>query len=97
MKGTLTMRTLLATALVIGLTGAPAFAQDKPPPQGAKPLSALLQTIEKSADFRNFDDIEWEHGVYEVKYYTKAGAKMTVRIDPVSGNPVPAGTVGGSK
>jgi hypothetical protein len=43
---------------------------------------------------RRFDDIEWEHGVYEVEYYTQARAKKTVRIDPVSGNPVPAGTVG---
>lgn len=90
------MRTLLATALVIGLSGAHALADDNPPPQGAKPLSVLLQTIEKSADFRNFDEIEWDDGVYEVEYYTQAGAKKTVRIDPVSGNPVPAGTVGSS-
>jgi hypothetical protein len=32
--------------------------------------------------------------VYEVEYYTPAGAKKTVRIDPVSGNLVPADTVG---
>ena len=90
------MRTLLVTALLIGVPCANAFALDNPPPQGAKPLSVLLQTVEKSADFRNFDDIEWEDGVYEIKYYTDAGAKKTIRLDPVSGNPAPAGTVGSS-
>ena len=91
------MRSLFVAALVIGLSGSLALAQESPPLQGARPLSDLLATIEKSGDFRNFDEIEWEHGVYEVEYYTKAGAKMTVRIDPVSGNPVPAATTGTSR
>jgi hypothetical protein len=92
------MHTLLVTVLVIGLSGAHALAQDNPPlPQGAKPLSALLEAIEKSTDFRNFDEIEWEDGVYEIEYYTQAGAKKTVRIHPVTGNPIPAGTVSPSR
>ncbi len=91
------MRGLFAAALLISLPSAYALAQENPPPQGAKPLSVILQGIEKNADFRNFDEIEWEHGVYEVEYYTKAGAKITIRIDAVSGNPAPAVTGGSSR
>lgn len=79
------MRALLVAALLIALpsTNAPA---DTPPPQGAKPLSEVLQGIERSADFGYIDQVEWDDGAYEVEYYTKAGEKKKVYIDPVSGN-----------
>ena len=88
MKGAL-IRTLLVAALLICLPSANALSVDAPPPQGAKPLSALLQSIEKSADFRHIDEIDWDEGVYEIKYYTQSGARKKVRVDPVSGNQRP--------
>jgi hypothetical protein len=78
------MRALLVAALLIGLPTAKALA-DAPPPQGAKPLTQLLQDIEKSADFAYFDEVDWDDGAYEVEYYTKTGAKKKLHIDPVSG------------
>ena len=80
------MRVLLVTALLIGLPSANALAGDAPPPQGAKSLSELLQSIEKSADFRYIDEVDWDDGAYEVEYYTNAGVKKKVYIDPVTGN-----------
>jgi hypothetical protein len=78
------MRTLLVAALLTGMPTAGALA-DSPPPPGAKPLTQLLQEIEKSADFGYIDEVDWDDGVYEVEYYTKTGAKKKVHIDPVSG------------
>jgi hypothetical protein len=89
MKGS-SMRTLLAAGLLIGLPSANALAQDLPPPQGAKPLSQLLQTIEKSADFAYIDEVDWDDGVFKVEYFTQAGAKKKIRIDPVTGNERPS-------
>lgn len=79
------MRALLVAAALSAWLGANAHA-DTPPPPGAKPLTELLQGIEKSPDFQYIAEIEWDDGTYEVEYYTKAGAKKKVHIDPVSGN-----------
>lgn len=82
------MRTLLVAALLLGLPATGALA-DPPPPQGAKPMTELLQNIERSADFGYFDEVEWDDGFYEVEYYTKTGTKKKIYIDPVSGNQRP--------
>ena len=52
-------------------------------------MTGLLQGIEKSADFGYFDEIEWDSGAYEVKYYTKTGTKKKIYMDAVSGNQRP--------
>ena len=57
------MRILLVTALLIGLPSANALAVDTPPPQGAKPLTEPLQSIEKSADFGYIDEVDWDDGL----------------------------------
>lgn len=80
------MRALFVAAVLVGLPSAVALAE-APPPQGAKPLSELLQSIEKGVDFGYIDEVDWDDGIYEVEYYTKAGVKKKVRIDPESGNP----------
>ncbi len=79
------MRTLLITALMIGLSSINALA-DPPPPRDAKALSEILQNIEANSDFGYFDEIEWDDGFYEVEFYTKTGTKMKIYIDPVSGD-----------
>lgn len=79
------MRSLLAAIAMIGLLAPAAFAEAPPPPQ-AKPLSEILKTVESRPDFRYIDEAEWEHGsYYEIEYYTKEGAKVKIRVDPVSG------------
>jgi hypothetical protein len=79
------MRILLVAAVMIALSMTNALA-NTPPTQGAKPLSELLQSIEKSADFGYIEEVEWDDRAYEIEYYTKTGVKKKVYIDPVSGN-----------
>lgn len=82
------MRALLVAGLLTVLPTAGVLA-DRPPPSGAKPLTELLQSIERSGDFGYFDEVEWDNGAYEVDYYTKTGTKKKIYIDPVSGNQRP--------
>ncbi len=79
---------LLAIAFGTILLIAPALAQDRPPPKNAMPLSQILQSLEKQDQLVHFADIEWEdEGYWEIKYATKDGKIVKVRIDPVSGQP----------
>jgi len=78
------MRILVASALLIGFHSTMALA-DPPPPPGSKPVSELLQSIEKSPDFGYIDEVEWEDNALEVKFYTKTGTKKKVYLDPKSG------------
>jgi len=79
------MRILVASALLIGLHTTIALA-DPPPPPGSKPVSELLQSIEKSPDFGYIDEVEWEGTALEVEFYTKTGTKKKVYLDPKSGD-----------
>jgi hypothetical protein len=58
---------------------------DEKPPADAKPVSEIARTIEQRPDFQAFESIEFEHGVYEVEYYTKEGKEKKLHLDPVSG------------
>jgi len=79
------MRILAAPALLIGFYSTTAFA-DPPPPPGSKPVSELLQSIEKTPDFGYIDEVEWEGNALEVKFYTKTGTKKKIYLDPKSGD-----------
>lgn len=75
---------LIATVfmLSVGLSG-PALAA---PPSDAMPLSEIIATIESQADFAHVDEIEWDDdGHWDVEYYRTDGSKVSVEIDPVSG------------
>jgi len=82
------MRTLLAFAALLALTSTAAVAADAPPPKDAQPLSKILQQVENRSDFAYMDEVEWDHGVYEVEYYTTSGAEVEIKIDPVTGKQV---------
>lgn len=79
------MRILIIAAVLVAMPAMAAFADSPPPPEGAKPLSQILQGVENSPNFRYFDEIEWEHGSYEIKFYTKDGTRKKIYIDPVTG------------
>ena len=75
----------LPAALLLAIFPIAIARADPPPPSNAKPLSEVLQTIEKNGDFAYFDEVEWDHGTYQVEYYTKSGTKVKIYIDPVTG------------
>jgi len=58
---------------------------DEKPPANAKLFSEIARTIEQRADFQALESIEFEHGVYEVEYYTKEGTEKKLHLDPVTG------------
>ncbi len=70
--------------LAVALHTSPAAAEEKPP-ANAKPLSELVRTIEKRADFQAFESIKFDDDAYEVEYFMKDGKEKKVHIDPVSG------------
>jgi len=82
------MRTLLIAAALITLASTAAVAADAPPPQDAQPLSAIVKQVENRPDFAYMDEVEWDHGVYEIEYYTTSGAEVEIKIDPVTGEQV---------
>ena len=76
---------LLSTVFLLApLVTHVAADQDKPP-ANAKPLSDIARTIEQRADFQAFEEIEFDDGVYKAEYYTTAGTKKKVRLDPITG------------
>lgn len=79
------MRIFLMAAALASVPLSNALARDAPPPQGAKPLSELLQGVEKRPDFQYIDEVDWDHGAYKVEYYTQQGAEVKIRIDSISG------------
>ncbi|MFD1911385.1 PepSY domain-containing protein [Halodurantibacterium flavum] len=80
-----TIRTLALGAL-IALPGALA-AQDRPP-ENAMPLSELLAMIEDREAVVYFEEVEWDDdGYWDVEFHTETG-RTTMRIDPVSGEPM---------
>jgi len=78
-------RGLLSTLSLLAVAFTTSYAAEEKPPANAKPLSEIARTIEQRADFQAFEGIEFEHGSYEVEYYTKDGKEKKLHIDPVSG------------
>ncbi|SEH83268.1 PepSY domain-containing protein [Paracoccus alkenifer] len=80
------MRLFHAAALVFFI--APAVAIAAPPPAGALKLSQIVAKLESDAgaNLAYIDEVEWDDdGYWEAEYYTTAGAKVKVRLDPATG------------
>lgn len=76
---------LIIAAIVLTFTALSAYAA---PPEGKK-LSELVAKIEKMADFQYIDEIDWnDRGYYEVEYFMKNGAKVEIKLDPNTGEPI---------
>ena len=78
--------TLSAAALSALLLAGPALAA--PPPANARSASDVMRMVEQRPDFGHLGEMEWDDGGYwKVEYRTRDGAKVELRIDPVSGQP----------
>ena len=76
---------LLGTIFLLAVTPNIGCAADEKPPANAKPFSEIARTIEQRADFQAFESIEFEHGVYEVEYYTRRGKRRNSTLIPSRG------------
>ncbi|WP_203075963.1 PepSY domain-containing protein [Falsiroseomonas ponticola] len=82
------MRQTLTAALLAASLALPAFAA--PPPGNARPASEVVRMVEQRPDFAYLSELDWDDGGYwKVEYRTRDGAKVELRIDPVTGQPRP--------
>lgn len=73
--------------VALALSAAPALA-DQVPPANALPLSAIVSALEENYDIQFIDEIDWDDdGYWEVELYTNDGAKVGLKLDPVTGEP----------
>ena len=74
---------LTAIALVL-----PAVAHAGPP-ANARALSEILSQLETGGDVAWFDEVEWDDdGYWEIEYVRADGARVELRVDPVTGEPL---------
>ncbi|MFN7002157.1 MAG: PepSY domain-containing protein [Roseinatronobacter sp.] len=73
--------------VALALSASPGYA-DRTPPPDALPLSTIVAALEARFDIQFIDEIEWDDdGYWEVEFFTNDGAKVELKIDPVSGEP----------
>lgn len=67
---------------------ATAAAADMPPPAGALPLSEVLAKLEAANQIQYVDDVDWDDdGYWDVEFISADGAKVKVKLDPLTGDP----------
>lgn len=72
--------------VALALSAAPTLA-DRIPPADALPLSIIVSGLEAQYNIQFIDEIEWDDdGYWEVEFFTNDGAKVELKIDPVSGD-----------
>ena len=55
-------------------------------PAQALPLSEIVTALESQYDIHFIDEIEWHNdGYWDVEFFTRDGAKVDLKIDPVTG------------
>lgn len=82
------MKSPLALALslsVLGFSGAALAA----PPEGALPLSEILQSVESTGEVAYVTDVEWNDGeaAWSIAYVDAEGAEGALTIDALTGQP----------
>lgn len=79
----------LAAALVVGFAFAPISALAAPPAD-SMPVSKIVQGIEQRSDFRYIKEVDWDDdGHYEIEYVTTDGARVEIKVNPRTGEPIP--------
>jgi len=86
-------RRILALSLAVLFASTPLLAQmtneNAVPPENAMKASAIIAKIEARADFRYLDELDWDdEGYYDIIYFTKDKAKVEMKINPVTGEPI---------
>lgn len=75
--------------VALALCASPTIAKDRKPPADALPLSTIVAALEQQFEIEFIDEIDWDDdGYWEIEFFTKTGAKVELRIDPVTGQPL---------
>ncbi|WEX10025.1 PepSY domain-containing protein [Chelativorans sp. AA-79] len=86
-------RTMLALSSATVIACTPLHAQtleeEAIPPENAMKVSEIVAKIEARPDFRYLDEVDWDgDGYYQITYFTNDKAKVEMRINPVTGEPI---------
>lgn len=83
------MKSPLALAFAAG-TLALSTAAFAAPPEGALPLSQILESVETSGEVAYVTDVEWndDSAAWTIDFVDASGAQSAVTIDAVSGQPL---------
>lgn len=77
-----------AAATLIAFLAVTSSVAASAPPANSIPLSEIIRAFEESGDVAYFDEIEWDDdGYWEIEYRRIDGAKVEIKVDPVSGEP----------
>lgn len=77
-----------AAATLIAFLAVTSSVAASAPPANSIPLSEIIRAFEESGDVAFFDEIEWDDdGYWEIEYRRIDGAKVEIKVDPVSGEP----------
>lgn len=76
---------LAAAALAITTVAARAdWFRDELPPANAKPLSAIIKTVEDRG-YKVISEVEFEDGKWEVEVHQAGGKEVELHVDAISG------------
>lgn len=80
---------LLATTAAATLLALPVAAQNLPP-ANALPLSQVIANVEKTEPVRIVTEVDWDgDGYWDIEFIDQSDREVSVRIDPVTGEPRP--------
>jgi hypothetical protein len=66
------------------LTAHANWFRDETPPVNAKPLSAILQTVEDRG-YKTITEVEFEDGRWEIEVHQAGGKEIEIHVDALSG------------
>jgi hypothetical protein len=85
------MTLVLSAASLLAASPLTAVAQDddRIPPENALKASEIIARVEARDDFRYLDEVDWDDdGYYEIVYYTTDKARVELKINPLTGEPM---------
>jgi len=86
-------RIMLALSLAVVFASTAVLAQitneTAVPPKNAMKASEIVAKIEARADFQYLDELDWDdEGYYDIVYFTRDKAKVEIKINPATGEPI---------
>jgi hypothetical protein len=85
------MTLVLSVAGLLAASPLTAVAQedDRIPPENALKASEIIARVEARDDLRYLDEVDWDDdGFYEIVYYTMDKARVELKINPLTGEPM---------
>jgi hypothetical protein len=80
----LVMAVAVSALAATTLTARADWFKDETPPANAKPLSAILKTVEDRG-YKTITEVEFEDGKWEIEVHQAGGKEIEIHVDAMSG------------